>query len=62
MTSIFIIHFASERYQQIGGAEDTYAERSNRFVSLSDAFECMIADCFIRLPTQGQLLLFKGIV
>jgi hypothetical protein len=58
----FHIHYATSRYQQIGGAEDTYAERSNRFVNLSGAFECMISDCHIQLPKQRQLRLFKGIV
>ena len=41
----FHIHSATARYQAIGAREDTYAEPTDRFASLSTAFDCMIMDC-----------------
>jgi len=51
------IHQATERYQQIGAREDTYAEPTNRFSDFHQAISCMINDCGFEIPsgTQGTL-------
>jgi len=51
------IHQATERYQQIGAREDTYAEPTNRFSDFHQAISCIIDDCGFGIPsgTQGTL-------
>lgn len=50
----FHIHQATERYQEMGPREDSYAEPTDRFAGLDEAFECMIADCGFVVPPQQQ--------
>ncbi len=38
----FHIHTATERYQQSGYREDTYAEETNRYADYHGAIECML--------------------
>ena len=40
----FHIHFATARYQRRGLREDDYAEATNRYKDVNEAFECLIAD------------------
>lgn len=54
----FHIHFATERYQQSGFKEDTYAEMTNRYSELSGAFDCLLFDCSFKLPDNTQSELF----
>ncbi|MBL7204909.1 MAG: hypothetical protein ISS63_11355 [Desulfobacteraceae bacterium] len=51
------IHQATERYQQIGAREDTYAEPTNRFSDFYQAISCIVDDCGFEIPsgTQGTL-------
>jgi len=51
------IHQATERYQQLGAREDTYAEPTNRFSDFYQAISCIIDDCGFEIPsgTQGTL-------
>lgn len=53
----FHIHSATERYQRSGNREDTYAEMTDRYVSVDGAIGCLIQDCSIVMPrdTQGKL-------
>ena len=55
---IFYIHQATERYQEIGSREDTYAEPTDRFVDLQRAVECVLGDCGFDVPPQLQERLF----
>lgn len=57
----FHIHQATERYQQIGAREDTYAEPSDRFSEFHQAISCIIKDCGFEIPTNTQMPLFEGI-
>jgi hypothetical protein len=41
----FHIHKATERYQDLGGREDSYAEPTDRFTDLGGAIDCLLADC-----------------
>ncbi|MBW7863980.1 MAG: hypothetical protein GX580_16685 [Candidatus Hydrogenedens sp.] len=56
----FHIHQATERYQDSGAREDTYAEPTNRYADLHSALDCMIADCGFELPSGDQTLLRLG--
>jgi len=55
------IHQATERYQQIGAKEDTYAERTNRFSDFHQAISCIINDCGFEIPSGTQRSLFEEI-
>ncbi len=55
------IHQATERYQQIGAREDTYAEPTNRFSDFLQATSCMISDCAFETPFDPQRKLFKEV-
>lgn len=41
----FHIHIATERYQDLGVREDSYAEPTDRFTDLGGAIDCLLADC-----------------
>lgn len=41
----FHIHKATERYQDSGLREDSYAEPTDHFADLGTALECLLADC-----------------
>jgi hypothetical protein len=55
------IHQATERYQQIGAREDTYAEPTNRFSDFHQAISCMINDCAFETPFDPQRKLFEEV-
>ncbi len=55
------IHQATERYQQIGAKEDTYAEPTNRFSDFHQAISCIISDCGFEIPSGTQRSLFEEI-
>ncbi len=44
----FHIHQATERYQLAGFDEDAFATTTDRYSNLSEAVECLIADCGCR--------------
>lgn len=56
----FYIHQATERYQEIGAREDTYAVVSNRFSEFHQAIACIIEDCAFEVPPNAQRSLFEG--
>ena len=53
------VHVATERYQDSGFREDTFAEPTDRFSSLHDAVECLIEDCALQMPPDPQGRLFQ---
>lgn len=52
------IHYATERYQEIGRDEDAYAEPTTRYVDIHGALECLKRDCGITPPASTQPSLF----
>jgi len=55
----FHIHHATERYQEIGAREDTYAEPTTRFADFHQAITCMLSDCGFEVPLDPQSKLFE---
>jgi hypothetical protein len=54
----FHIHRATERYQQSGLREDTFAEPTTRYQDFAGALRAMIQDCGFQLPANHQPDLF----
>jgi hypothetical protein len=54
----FHIHTATERYQEIGADEETYAEPTDRYGDYHTALRCMLEDCGFKIPDDGQARLF----
>ncbi len=57
----FHIHQATERYQEIGANEDTYAKPTNRFADFQQAITCMLKDCGFEMPLDAQGSLFEEV-
>lgn len=55
----FHIHFATDRYQQIGAREDTYAKPTDRYADFHRALRCLIADANFEVPPEPQGDLFQ---
>ena len=55
------IHFATERYQEIGAREDTFAEPTDRYSDIEGALDCLIADASFEMPPGSQRGLFEEI-
>ena len=55
----FHIHQATERYQEAGWDEDSYAEPTERFADLHGAIKCMFQGCGFILSEGEQLILFE---
>ena len=51
----FHIHMATQRYQDIGEREDTYAETTDRYSNLAGAIRCMQDDACFETPQNDQL-------
>lgn len=54
----FHVHEASERYQELGAREDSYAESTDRYSDLHSALRCLLDDCGFIAPGGGQTSLF----
>ena len=54
------IHCATERYQEIGYDEETYAEETDRYNNLEGALQCLIQDAGFELPAQLELNFLGG--
>jgi hypothetical protein len=52
----FHIHTATERYQQSGYREDTYAEETSRYADHHGAIECMLTDCGFMISSKNHSL------
>jgi len=55
----FHIHEATERYQELGTREDTYAEKTDRYSDFHSALHCMIRNCGFDMPEDDQQTLFE---
>lgn len=54
----FHIHLATERYQELGGREDAYAQTTNRYGDLQGALGCLLQDAgFEPGGPQGSMFL-----
>jgi hypothetical protein len=53
----FHIHTATERYQREGTKEEYFAEITDRYSTIQEALNCLIADCNFALPLNSQLRL-----
>ena len=54
----FHTHRATERYQQSGLREDSFAEPTTRYQDFAEALRCLIQDCGFQLPANHQPELF----
>lgn len=54
----FHIHFATERYQDLGAREDAYAQRTDRYATFRGALDCLFKDANFSVPPQSQGGLF----
>ena len=54
----FHIHFATERYQDLGAREDAYARPTNRYGTFRGALECLLTDASFSVPPKAQGELF----
>jgi hypothetical protein len=57
----FHIHQATQRYQEIGAREDTFAEPTDRFAEFQQALTCLFKDCGFEIPFDPQGKLFEEI-
>ena len=57
----FHIHQATEKYQEMGAREDTFAKPTDRFVDFQEAIACMFKDCGFEVPLDSQGRLFEEI-
>ncbi len=51
----FHIHAASEEYQRAGLKEESFAEATNRYSNLAEAFDCLVKDCNVIIPEDKKL-------
>ena len=57
----FHVHQATERYQEMGAREDTYAKPTDRFADFQQAITCMLKDCGFEMPLGSQGRLFEEV-
>jgi len=57
----FHIHQATEKYQEIGAREDTFAKPTDRFADFQQAIASMFKDCGFEMPLDSQGRLFEEI-
>lgn len=54
----FHVHRATERYQQSGLREDSFAEPTTRYQDFASALQCLVQECGFQLPANPQPGLF----
>ncbi|GBD96915.1 MAG TPA: hypothetical protein ENG83_13285 [Nitrospirae bacterium] len=57
----FHVHMATERYQELGTREDTYAEPVDSFDDVQSALRSMFNDCGFDVPQDPQPVLFEEV-
>lgn len=57
----FHVHTATERYQQTGLREDSFAQPTDRYCDFNGAVQCMMNDCGFDAPPDLQGVLFQEI-
>lgn len=55
----FHIHRATERYQELGSAEDAYAELTDKYADFSGAISCLLKDCAFITESDKHPNLFR---
>ena len=55
----FHIHTATERYQDLGMREDSFAEPTERFSNFEEAVDCLFDDANLKAPEGQQGRLFR---
>ena len=50
----FHVHLATERYQDLGMKEDSFAEPCERYADFSGALRCALSDCCFDVSSGGQ--------
>ncbi len=50
----FHVHQATQRYQELGYREDTYAEQTDRYGDIWGALSCLIEECGFTEPDSPQ--------
>lgn len=56
----FHIHFATQRYQDVGRKEESYAEITDRYSDIQNALKCLLNDCNIEIAVDIQSNLFEN--
>ena len=54
----FHVHFATERYQELGAREDAYARPTDRYGTFQHALACLFSDANVSVPRKAQGELF----
>lgn len=57
----FHIHHATQRYQDAGRKEESFAEETNRYSDIKGALMCLIGDCNIQIKIDTQTSLFDNV-
>ncbi len=57
----FHVHMATERYQELGTREDTYANPVDSFDDVQSALRSMFNDCGFDVPQDPQQILFEEV-
>ena len=55
----FHIHFATQRYQDEGRKEESYAEVADRYSDINEALSCLLEDCNIKIKQDPQMNFFN---
>ncbi len=56
----FHIHMATQRYMELGGDDEGYAEPTDRYADLAGAIDCMIRECGFKIPKTAQRKITEG--
>jgi hypothetical protein len=56
----FHVHYATQRYQDAGRKEESYAEETNRYSDIKGAITCLINDCNIQIKKDAQTSIFDS--
>lgn len=56
----FHVHYATQRYQDAGRKEESYAEETNRYSDIKGALTCLINDCNIQIKKDAQASMFDS--
>jgi hypothetical protein len=55
----FHIHMATQRYQDAGRKEESYAEETNRYSDIKGALRCLLQDCNVKIKLNPQTSLLN---
>lgn len=55
----FHIHMATQRYQDVGRKEESFAEATDRYSDLKGALKCLLKDCNVTTKLNPQTSLFS---